>query len=241
MCNIFLHITKKSRPNRTKYQQGRKVPTFAKLMQLCIFNLCFLLMLLSAAGCKSNDETSPLINYRYKNPAKDLTSIGRIAFLEMTNNTTYPEITNDLTGELFAAMQKKQIFGLTIIRQSDAAWKSLQMNTEAEYTFQEVQEIRSKLKCDGLLIGTITEFTPHPHTTVGLKMKLLDLRDNQLAWAIEQIWDSSDKTNEQQIKNYLKQQKHSDSSTMQAQLVKISPLEFYKFVSYEVAETLEKK
>ncbi len=138
-------------------------------------------------------------------------------------------------------MQKKQVFGLTIIRQNDPSWRGLQLEPDSVYSLEEIQTIRTKLKCDGILIGTITEFSPHPHTAVGLRMKLLDLRDGQLIWAIEQVWDSTDKTIEQRTKNYLKQQRSSDLSSTQEQLVKISPLEFFKFVSYEIAETLEKK
>ncbi len=194
-----------------------------------------------AAGCASHSQTVPSANYRYKNPDKDLAAIGRVAFVELNNNTTYPDIPADITEELFESMQKKQIFGLNLIRQNDTSWRSLQLEPDGEYTLEEIQSIRIKLKCDGLMVGTITRFSSYPHTAVGLRMKMLDLRDGQLVWAIEQVWDSSDKNIEQRIKNYLKQQKRSDSSAVQEQLVKISPLEFFKFVSSEVADTLEKK
>jgi hypothetical protein len=193
------------------------------------------------AGCASNSRTEPSENYRYRNPDKNLAEIGRVAFVELNNKTTYPEIPADISEELFESMQKKQIFGLNLVRQNDTSWRSLQLDADSEYTLEEIQRIRVKLKCDGLLVGTITRFSSYPHTAVGLRMKMLDLRDGQLAWAIEQVWDSSDKTVEQRIKNYLRQQKRSDSSAVQEQLVKMSPLEFFKFVSSEVANTLEKK
>lgn len=194
-----------------------------------------------APGCASQNQTAPQRNHCYRNPEKDLAAIGRVAFVELNNNTSYPDISADVTEQLFESIQKKQLFGLNVVRQNDTSWRSLQLEPDGEYILEEIQTIRTKLKCDGLLTGTITRFSPHPHTAVGLRLKMLDLRDGRLVWAIEQVWDSTDKTIEQRIKNYLKQQRRSDSSAAQEQLVKISPLEFFKFVSCEVADTLEKK
>jgi hypothetical protein len=73
---------------------------------------------------------------------------------------------------------------------------------------------------------------------IGLRLKLLDLRDGELIWAIEQIWDIADKKTESRIKRYFKSQKSTDFTPMYRQLLDVSPLEFIRFISYEVAETL---
>ena len=83
-----------------------------------------------------------------------------------------------------------------------------------------------------------TEFGPYPHMTIGLRLKLLDLRDGQLLWALEQVWDSADKTTESHIKDYFLSQKRTGYAPLHEQLATVSSLEFIKFVSYEVAETL---
>jgi hypothetical protein len=201
--------------------------------------LLFLILLL-AAGCKTNNENTNSITYSYHNPQKDFKAIGRVAFIEIYNDSTYIQISSDITEELFQAIQKKQVFGLTQVGQNDPAWRNLKIEPESELSPEQIQEIRTKLKCDALMIGKITSFSPHPHTSLGLRIKLLDLNDAQLVWAIDQVWDSTDKKTEQRIKNYFKQQISGSAST-QEQLVSISPLQFFKFVSYEVAETLEKK
>ena len=100
-----------------------------------------------------------------------------------------------------------------------------------------MQSIRETLKCNGVLIGTITEFRPYPHMVIGLRLKLLDLRDGSLLWALEQIWDIDDKKTEYRINNYYQSQKRMDSVSLMDHLVSVSPLEFIKFVSYEVAGT----
>ena len=200
-----------------------------------------LLLAVLSSGCTGYDifETSaPAADYYYLNPDRGLTAIGRVAIVELNNDSSYPQISTDITEALFQALQKKQVFGLTVVRQHDASWRSLQLDFDSPYTLDQIMVIRETLKCDGILIGTITEFGPYPHMAVGLRLKLLDLRDGQLLWAFEQVWDNADKTTESRIKKYFQSQKRSGFAPLREQLAAVSSLEFIKFVSYEVAETL---
>lgn len=214
------------------------------------FRICNLSYILSAiililstvlmSGCITYYSSSPPeADYYYINPNKSLSAIGRVTIVELDNDSSYPKISNDITEKLYQALQKKQIFGLTVVPQDDSLWRSLQLDLDSNsrYTLDEIISIRETLKCDAMLLGTITEFRPYPHMIIGLRLKLLDLRDGQLLWALEQIWDSADKTTEYRIKNYFRSHKRSGYAPLKEQLVSVSSLEFIKFVSYEVAET----
>jgi hypothetical protein len=201
-----------------------------------IFALSLTALLL--AGCATDRTMSPAANFYYLNPGSDLAGIGRVAVVELYNDSSYPQMSSEVTESLFQALQKKQVFGLTIVNQHDPSWRSLQLDLDSPYTQEQIRSIRETLKCDGILIGTITKFRPYPHMTVGLRMRLLDLRDGQLLWAIEQVWDSTDKRTEHQIRKYYSSEKNLGTVPLQEHLAAISPLEFLKYVSYEVAETL---
>ena len=181
---------------------------------------------------------APAADYYYINPNKSLSTVGRVVIVELNNNSNYPEISSDVTEKLYQALQKKQIFGLTVVRQDDSLWRSLQLDLESRYTLEQIVTLRETLKCDAVLLGTITEFRPYPHMIIGLELKLLDLRDGDLLWALQQVWDSADKTTEYRIKDYFHAHKRSGYAPLQEQLASVSSLEFIKFVSYEVAETL---
>jgi hypothetical protein len=198
---------------------------------------CFCIVLVFA-GCKSPEKVTESSKYYYLNPNRNITNIGRIAIVELQNDSSYPQMSNDITESLFQALQKKQVFGLTIVRQRDALWKSLQLEPDMTYTLDQMAAIRQTLKCDGVLIGTITEFKPYPHMAVGLRLKLIDLTSGDLLWAIEQIWNSSDKVTVQKIKKYFKETKTSSSNDSNERMAVISPLEFIKYISYDVAQTL---
>jgi len=197
-----------------------------------------LLVAVLLSGCRSqNSPPAPAANFYYRNPDKKFITIGRVAIVELQNDSSYPQISSDITGSLYQALQKRQVFGLTLIRQDEPAWRGLQLEPDATYSLEQLSDIREALKCDGVLIGTVTEYRPYPHMTVGLRLRLLDLRDGKLVWALEQIWDSADKTTEKRIKNYFKSEKRDGFAPLHEELAAVSPLEFIKFVSYEVAGT----
>lgn len=202
--------------------------------------VALLLLLVSLLfGCSVYYRTPlPVADYYYLNPNKSLGSVGRVAIVELDNNSSYPEISIDITEKLYHALQKRQVFGLAIIHQNDPSWRSLQLGVDSKYSLEQLSAIRETLKCDGLLVGTITEFRPYPHMTIGLRLKILDLKDGQVLWALEQVWDSADKMTERRIKDYFLSQKRSGYSLSYEKLAVVSSLEFIKFVSYEVAETL---
>jgi len=207
----------------------------SRVSQVSILLLLAVLLL----GCGIIYRASvPAADYYYLNPNKSLTMVGRVAIVELDNNSSYPKISADVIEKLYQAVQKKQIFGLTVVHQSDPSWRSLQLDLDSKYTLDQLSAIRETLKCQAVLLGTITEFRPYPHMTIGLRLKLIDLRDGQLLWALEQIWDTADKTTEYRIKDYFRSQKRSGYAPLHEQLATVSSLEFIKFVSYEVAETL---
>jgi hypothetical protein len=190
------------------------------------------------AGCSVYSAPVPLADYYFLNPDKDLYTVGRVALIELNNNSSYLQISVDVSEALFQSLQKKQVFGLTLIRQNDPAWRSLQLDIDSAYTLEQLSAIRRTLDCDALLIGTVTEYRPYPHLTIGLRLRLLDLNDGMLLWALEQIWDSADKTTEYRIKDYFLFQVRSGYEPLREQLVAVSSLKFVKFVAYEVAETI---
>lgn len=198
-----------------------------------------LLLMLVLSGCEAFRAYSPPTGCYYLNPKKDLCNVGRVAIVEPDNKSSYPQVSEDVTKSLFQALQKKQLFSLTLLRRNDPQWRSLQLNSNSTYTLEQLSALHRTLRCKAVLVGTITEYQPYPHMAMGLQLKLIDLEDGQLLWAFEQIWDSADKTTEQRIRSYFKSQMRSGFVPLREQLVTLSPLRFIKFAAYEVAETLQ--
>jgi len=170
--------------------------------------------------------TSHEPDYYYLNPQKNLPTVGKVVLIEIDNDSTYPYISADVTEALFQALQKKQVFSVETISQSNPQWRSLQINTRAPYSLEQLGTMRKTLNCNAILTGAVTAYQPYPHMSIGLRLKLIDLSDGQLLWAFEQIWD----TFQEQIR--------SEITPLHEQLVVVSSLKFVKFVAYEVAKTM---
>ncbi len=192
-------------------------------------------------GCETVQEGNGMAGSFYLNPYKDLSSLGRVALVELDNSSGHPQISADLTEALFVALQKNQVFGLTVVHQDNPAWRGLQENLDSLQALRQLLAMREALKCNGLLVGTVTKYAPYPHMSVGLRLKLLDLTDGQLLWGLEQVWDSGDRDIQKRIRHYFKDDLRSGVASLREELVVVSPLRFGKFVAYEVAETLDRK
>ncbi len=197
-------------------------------------------LLLLACGCESDKQSRPMAGSYYLSPYKDLHRIGRVALLEIAGTSDDPQIAAALTEALFLEAQKKQVFGVTVVRRSAPAWQELQENLDSSQTLRQLATAREALNCNGLLVGTLTEYRPYPHLAIGLRLKLFDLTDGQLLWGMEQVWDSSDRSTQKRIKAYLKEDRKAGHSPLREELVIVSPLNFCKFVAYDVASTFER-
>jgi hypothetical protein len=195
-------------------------------------------MALLATGCASGPAYEPMRGATYLNPRKDPAHLGRVALVEFDNRSGVPAVSKDVGDALYVALQKKQRFGLTTVPRDNPVWRSLQIEPEAAMSAEQCVKIRQALGCDAILTGVVTDYQPYPHLMIGLRLKLIDLTDGQLVWAVEQVWDSTDRATESRIKAYLNAEMRSTRNSMSDALMVVSSLHFLKFVAYEVASTL---
>jgi hypothetical protein len=228
--------------SRFRLKCGEAMPTGAATWGprrwLARLGLPALLALLLASSCESKKDA--MANAYYLSPNKDLRRLGRVALVEMNDTSSSPEIAATISDALFLQTQKRQVFGVMVVRRDDPTWQSLQENLDSLQALRQLVTVRESLNCNGLLVGTVTRYQPYPHMVIGLRLKLLDLTDGQLLWGMEQVWDSADRSIQKRVKTYLKDQRRSGQSELREELVVVSPLTFCKFVAYEVAGTFER-
>ena len=202
-------------------------------------SLWFILSLaIVSTGCSRHGLSASSGQYYSRETAKNLSTIRTVCLVELHNNATYPQISGDVTDSLYQTLQKKQLFSLSLLRQTDTAWKTLEIQPGSPYTLEQLLAARKMLGVDAALVGTVTSYTPYPHMAMGLQMKLIDLRDGQVVWAVEQIWDTADKATEERIKKYFEKQLRSGFSPLGEQLAAISSINFVRFVTYDATEAL---
>lgn len=185
------------------------------------------------AGCRQDGRTLQHISY----PAVVL-GLSRVAFVELAERNSYPGVAGDMTVALCHAVQARGLFGLKIIDRQDPICETVSLDGHDGFTLEQLRELRETFKCDGILLGSMSDFRPYPRMQLGLSLRLLDLKRGRLAWAVDHVWDTTDKAVEKRIKRYFNDQVRSGYEPMDWRIVMISPKAFEKFIAYEVAETL---
>lgn len=196
--------------------------------------LCSCALVLLLAGCSGRILNVPLVT---PEQAAATTNIKSICLVEPHNKTTYPQISGDVAECLYQAIQKKHLFNLSVLKQTDLAWKNLPILPDSVYTFEQLSAARKMLGVDAVIVGAVTSYSPYPNMAIGIKLKLIDLRDARVCWTIDHVWDTADKTTESQLKKYFEKQLRNDYSPLNEQLAVLSSLNFLKFVTYDIAET----
>jgi len=199
------------------------------------------LVIAAVAGCKSSREVGAMVDAYYLDPGKDLRALGRVALVELNNLSSYPQINPELTDALYLALQKEQLFGLVTIKRDSPVWRNLQESLDSIQAMRQLQTLRETLQCNGLLLGTITQYQPYPHMVLAVRLKMIDLTDGQLIWALEQVWDSADRSVQKRVDGYYRQQLRSEHSPLSKELVVVSSLDFFRFVAHETAATLRRE
>jgi hypothetical protein len=194
-------------------------------------------VIMTGCGSAKNKCPSTQANY-YLNPQKPISALGRVALIELANLSQRPEVSADATQALFEAIQKCNTFGLTVISRSDPACKGLLVEGNEQYSLDQLVLLRKNLKADAVLVGEVTQYYSYPRLAIGLRLRLIDLRDGSLIWATEQFWDSTDKQIENRIEAYFKAQIRSGFDPIEYRVAIVSPHMFLKFVAWEVSQTL---
>ncbi len=194
------------------------------------------MLIASLAGCAKPQEPVAVIACFVK-PA-EISRVGRVAFIELSDEVSQPDVARDTTESLFRAMQGRRLFHVEMYRATDPQCAALPADKFGAYTLKELSEIRQSLGCDAVLLGRINTFQPYPRMQIGVYLRMLDLKDGSTIWSVDHVWDARDKKTEGRIKEFFEHQLSRDYEPVNWQLGTISPSLFEKFIAFEAANTL---
>lgn len=199
--------------------------------------ITMIFLLLMNSSCIIVGPIIPETGHYYLTHGYEFQHIAKVAVFEFQNYSNDMDISMKLTQAVTESLQKKHLFAVQAFELSDPAWQKLDLKPAPSYSTEELSVIREQLKVDAVLYGSVTRYHPYPHLMVGVHLKMVDLRSGKLLWAIEQIWDSTDKLVERRMKRFHKKYMRSNYGPMDWELLITSPRAFNKFVVYEIAET----
>lgn len=202
-----------------------------------IYPLLTLLSLMSLSCIKLVRHVPVEEGHYYLNPDVNMRTVGKVVIFELDNQSSQPDIAKGITETLTEALQKKHVFAVRRLHPTDADWKNVDLDNIDSQSIKEIANIKNYLHADAVIFGSVTQYYPYPNLLVGLHLKMIDLRDGKLIWAMEQVWDTSDKNLERRMKIYFDSQIRTGFQPLDWQLFITSPRAFNKFVTTEIADT----
>ncbi len=195
---------------------------------------------LAVTGCtKFEEKAVPPSGHYYLDKTADFSSIGRVVLVELENqSSSSPDLSKILTQELSDGIGKKHLFSMQTVYEADSDWQSLNMGRIKTFSMQQWAALRQQMKADAVIFGTITRYRPYPQMLAALNVKMVDVREGKLLWAIEEVWDSTDKNTELRIKEFFETEMRTGYQPMNWQVVLNSPKAFHKYIVYEISRTL---
>ena len=170
---------------------------------------------------------------------EDLTRLGRVVMVELAYDGPHPGLQKDMTDALVSAIRDQGLFHIETVRRDDPRVREAADRLKGRKTFEDLAALRKTLGCDALLVGTIHHFEPYPHMQVALYLQLLDLKNGQLIWGLEHLWDTSDRATEERIRKFFDQRMRKGYGPLDWRLATVRPKAFGKYVACEAAGTLE--
>jgi len=188
-------------------------------------------------GCAPPGPPEANIN-TYLRSRNDVTDLHRVVFIRLSQGDYPPDIAEGMTRELVNAIQQRRLFHIDKIGPGARECMDLPLNIREPFSMRQLARIRDALRCDAVMFGSVTHFQTHPRMQIGLYVRLLDLKNGNLVWSVDHIWDSTDKQTTERMEWFFSEEMRGGYDPVQWRLTMMSPKVFQKFVAYESANTL---
>jgi hypothetical protein len=199
--------------------------------------ICLCAVGLLLAGCGEKSAPTARIGH-YLRSERSVAKLHRVVFVSLGDSGCDPQITAGMNNSLLDAIQDRQLFHVDLVPRAEPACEELPLDTRKAYSMEQLAEIRDALDCDAVFLGKIKRFETYPRMKIGIYLRLLDLKDGKLLWAVDNTWDTTDGETEKRIEWFFKENMRSGYDPLQWRLTIMSPKLFAKFVAYETANTL---
>ncbi|MBN1942415.1 MAG: hypothetical protein JW849_03885 [Phycisphaerae bacterium] len=192
--------------------------------------------LLAAAGCSNSEPMG--VNY-YRASDAEIARVSRVVFVDLSEDVGYPEIADRMSRALEEALLQRGMFRVDVIPKNHPDLRYLDMTKRDPYTVRELAAIRKSLRCDAILFGKMIRYQPYPGTQIGLYMRLVDLKNGRLLWAVDDAWDTTNRKTYQQIQNFYIDRMRETYDPAKSEMGIMSTDGFQKFVAYQVTLSMD--
>lgn len=199
---------------------------------------CWIAVALAAAPACSLGGNSPKAVNRYLAEPADLANVRRIMVLPFAQEAGVQADCSRVRDAFVAELSKLRRFEVVPLpaeaEEDDVLNASLargRLSTDA------LVRLCDRYSLDGVLVGSVTAWRPYAPPHLGMRTQLLSVHSGAPVWAVDAIYDSSDRTTVSDLRHYHERTQRDDGNLHGWELTLLSPTKFTSYVAHRFVGT----
>ncbi len=203
-------------------------------MRTCV--LAGIALVCVLAGCGETPADMEVIPAYSPSPAS-IWRLKRVVLVELAPRASSPEVARELSESIYMALQGRHMFSVDLVAKSSPRYVSLPEGRGPRFTLEELHAMRSALRCDAVIVGSVTGFQPYPDAWIAAQLWLIDLRSGKVLWGVDHAWRTTDGATMKRMKQYFASESECEG-VESLRLAEMSPRMLSRFVAWEMARAL---
>lgn len=206
------------------------------MKRLTTIAACATAMLLSSCQLARPVRQKPINSYLAE--PTDLANVRRIMVLPFHAEAGITVDHNQIRDAFVSELQKLRRF--EVVPLSDAAREDDVLNASiarGRISTEAMVQLCNRYALDGLFVGSVTAWRPYSPPHLGLRTHLISVHSGSSVWAVDTIFDSSDRSTISDLKHYVKRTQRDDGNLHGWEMTLLSPAKFTNFVAHRCVGT----
>jgi len=200
------------------------------------FAACVTALLLSS--CQLGRPARQKAINSYLAEPTDLANVRRIMVLPFHAEAGITVNTNNIRDAFVNELQKLRRF--EVVPLSDAARENQILNASlarGRISTEAMVKLCDRYSLDGLFVGAVTAWRPYTPPHLGLRTQLVSVHSGASVWAVDTIFDSSDRATISDLQHYVSNTQQDDGNLHGWEMNLLSPVKFTNFVAHRCVGT----
>lgn len=189
------------------------------------------------AACAGQPLTPKVVNCYLAEPA-DLANVRRIMVLPFGQEAGVHTDCSKVRDAFVAELQKLRRFEVVPLpadaREDDEVNASVargRVSTDA------MVRLCNRYALDGVFVGSVTAWRPYAPPHLGMRTQLVSVHSGAPIWAVDAIYDSSDRTTIGDLQHFVASTQRDDGNLHGWEMTLLSPQKFTTFVAHRFVGT----
>ncbi|MCB9877669.1 MAG: hypothetical protein H6835_08730 [Planctomycetes bacterium] len=193
---------------------------------------------LCAGACQFERPLEPKVINCYLAEPSDLANVRRIMVLPFRQEADVQVDTAAVRDAFLAELQKLRRF--EVVPLPGAAREDEEINLSMAFgrlSTEAMVRLCQRYSLDGVFVGSVTSWRPYQPPHLGLRTQLLSVHSGSPVWAVDAIYDSSDRSTVRDLQHYVKNTQQDDGNLHGWEINLLSPSKFVGYVAHRCVGT----